>query len=112
MNIDDRLFDPEGVYKDLGLTDASPSYRAPPSIDYSNPSFGQVVCPLCSQIYPYGSPHVCAFAQINSLPYQEVHKCPCCDGWGQRQGREVASSGNGWVQCPTCDGKGVIWKNG
>lgn len=40
---------------------------------------------------------------IGRRPY----KCPCCDGYGKREGRRVAKII--FEPCCTCDGTGVVW---
>lgn len=68
------------------------------------------ICQRCQQWIFDGQSHVCTqitFTSIETVPY----KCPCCDGWGQRDTAAPLDSVSKRMEtCRGCNGSGVIWR--
>lgn len=87
---------------------ASGYVRVAPSTVTSN----WAVCGRCSAWYLAGTSHVCTDAAlvVTSPPEQRIpHKCPCCDGYGERYKRGVVSD-SGMEPCKSCGGRGIIFE--
>lgn len=68
------------------------------------------ICPKCGQwVFNSNLPHACpqiTFTSTQNTP----HKCPCCDGWGERNAvRPIDNVSERMQPCKACNGSGIIW---
>jgi hypothetical protein len=88
-----------------------PNYLTPLALNYvyvdpNVTSTGGQTCGLCGQWYQ--AIHTCP--SITFTPKPAPHKCPCCDGFGQRLVMQPLDNCSGTYQpCRACSGSGVIW---
>lgn len=67
--------------------------------------------PTCNVWHDANQVHQCqspmlSFGSTRTTP----HKCPCCDGWGQRNCvKPIDSVSERMETCAACSGSGVIW---
>lgn len=73
-------------------------------------------CSNCGAAYDVSTVHVCTSTGIRLAPFQfeypktTPHKCPCCDGWGQRNAvKPIDNVSERLIPCSACNGSGVIW---
>lgn len=70
-----------------------------------------MVCPLCSCWYLLGTSHQCAtYGVVSDQKTRTPHKCPSCDGYGEREPRGSLWVNTATVPCVSCGGKGVLWE--
>ena len=65
--------------------------------------------------YVFTATHVCPLSlkredkrEDNNSPY----KCPCCDGWGERETPSISATDGPKQTCRACSGSGIIWSWG
>ncbi len=92
-----------------GNLNSSPTYKLTP---------GSLTMCCCDCHKPWGSvtPPVCVcncnkISQTPSAPSLTPHKCPVCDGEGQRLLKSPYDQqfGANYKKCSACNGKGVLW---
>lgn len=83
--------------------------RVAPSTVSSNWS----ACARCGAWYlsGTGAVHTCVSASLVASPLERriPHKCPCCDGYGEREKRGVVSD-TATEPCKSCGGRGIIFE--
>lgn len=106
MASDDCIYYSDG--KDIWPSAAGCIYAQPPATAVSN----WKVCPLCSVWYLAGTVHNCT-SSTAIPPLREAaripYKCPCCDGYGEREKRGPLATDSGTFPCVSCGGRGIVF---
>lgn len=70
-------------------------------------------CGNCGVFYAPTVAHICSppLLTVSPTPQATPHKCPCCDGFGQRNVSWPIDNRTAAVEtCRACGGAGVLWR--
>lgn len=69
------------------------------------------VCSQCGAWYFANTVHACASPPvIASQSSRQPYKCPCCDGYGEREARGALTVDSAPVPCKSCGGRGIVFE--